>query len=71
MEWSLRCDRCWLFAWSSSVMSLASSLSQGSKMNEMAAWNSWVYKLWGLEVKCVMEEPVVEWKHLEPGVAKR
>lgn len=52
-------------------MSLASSLSQGSKMNELAAWTSWVYKLWGLEVKCVMEEPVVEWKHLEPGVAKR
>lgn len=47
MEWSLRCDRCWLFAWSSSVMSLASSLSQGSKMNELAAWTSWVYKLWG------------------------
>lgn len=55
MEW---CDRCWLFAWSSSVMSLANSLSQAGKMNELAAWSGRIFELCRVEVLCAIEKRV-------------
>lgn len=44
MEKSQRCDRCWLFARSSSVISLTDFLSRADEMKELAARSSQVFK---------------------------
>lgn len=46
-------------------MSLANSLSQAAKMNELASWNGRIFKLCGVEVLCAMEELEAEWKTCE------
>lgn len=55
----MRCDRCWLFARRSSVESLAKSLSQADKMNELAPRSRLIFMQCGVETQ-TCELPLLE-----------